>query len=145
MNISSNSSEIKAKLKNCGININRLSKLNYACALGNTRDVNFLNKKKNQINDEDENGITPLILVCIIGYTRIIEFLIENGANINKPNKYGTTPLHMAACYGNLKTVQILLDYGADKFAEADGGITAFDMTVHKYTDSYFKIAELLK
>ena len=47
--------------------------------------------------------------------------------------------------HGNLKTVQILLDYGADKFAEADGGITAFDMTVHKYTDSYFKIAELLK
>ncbi len=137
-------SEIEQKLKTLRIVKKNLSKLNTACAYGYTREVTNLINQNYQIDGEDENCVTPLIVSCMLGYTRLPEMLIEKGADVNKPNKYGVTALHMAACYGHLGTVQLLLDHGANESAEADDYITPFDYAVKKYSTSHLKIKELL-
>lgn len=139
-------SEIEQKLKTLRIVKKNLSKLNKACAYGYTREVMNLINQNYQIDGEDENFVTPLIVSCMLGYTRLPELLIEKGADVDKPNKYGVRPLHMAACYGHLSTVQLLLKYGADKYAEVNefDGATPIDFTVHKYSPNYDKIRKLL-
>lgn len=137
-------SEIEKRLKILRIDKKKLSKLNLECTYGHTRNVIFFLDQNYEIDDEDENCVTPLMVSCMFGYTRLPELLINRGADVNKPNKYGVTPLHMAACYGNLSTVQLLLYHGANESAEADDFITPYDYTVNKWSPSYDKIRELL-
>ena len=137
--------EIEQKLKTLRIVKKNLSKLNTACAYGYTREVTNLISQNYQIDGEDENCVTPLIVSCMLGYTRLPELLIEKGADVNKPNKYGVRPLHMAACYGHVSTVQLLLQYGADKYAEVNeyDGATPIDF-IKKTSPNYEKISKLL-
>ena len=137
--------EVEKKLIKLRIDKNKLSKLNAACAYGYTREVNNLIYHRHQINGEDENFGTPLMISCMLGYTRLPEMLIKNGADVNKQNKYGITALHMAVCYQHVSTVKLLLQHGADKYIEVNeyDGATPIDF-IKKTSPNYDKISKLL-
>ena len=56
------------------------------------------NKKINNINAKNMQGITALYLAVAGNHKELAEFLLENGANINVMlDQYGNTLLHLAA------------------------------------------------
>lgn len=98
----------------------------------------FLIEQSADIEAEDSNGITPLILASSLENTQVIHSLIKKGVNINRQRtdrnakglapqafvgeknnlfiKYysGDNALHWGAIQGNLEVVKILMSNGAD-------------------------------
>jgi len=67
------------------------------------------------MNNEDQNGMTPLVTAVIREETEIIELLRANGAQIDHRNDlYGFTALHYAARFGKRKSAEALIAHGAD-------------------------------
>ncbi len=66
------------------------------------------------LNKEDKDGDTPLILAAVEGHAKTVKMLIENGADLNKKDKDGGTALIYAASYGYIKIVRELIENGAD-------------------------------
>jgi len=110
----------KIKKETNKINLNAEDKnskqtfLNFSISLRNEDIVNFLIKNGADVNKEDKNGKTPLMLACGKGYENIVKILIENGANVNKENKNGETPLLLANKSGNETIAKILIENGAN-------------------------------
>lgn len=79
------------------------------------------------INYQDENGVTPLMLAISTGNASIIEAVIKAGADINRQNKNGMTPLMMAAQMGQTYTFQLLMEKGANPELQDNKGCCALD------------------
>eukprot|EP00094_Tigriopus_californicus_P002478 TCALIF_02395-PA protein Name:"Similar to ANKMY2 Ankyrin repeat and MYND domain-containing protein 2 (Bos taurus)" AED:0.06 eAED:0.04 QI:167/1/0.66/1/0.6/0.66/6/1952/146 len=68
-----------------------------------------------QVDLEDENGCTALILAAWKGKPRILQFLIDRGIPVNGGNhEHGYTALHFAALSGNPRVCEILVQNGAN-------------------------------
>lgn len=63
------------------------------------------------INDQDENGDTPLHLAIL--YKDVFELLLKSGADANAPNNQGETPLHKVTEFGSPAHCKMLIDAGA--------------------------------
>ncbi|CAN0053604.1 unnamed protein product, partial [Choristocarpus tenellus] len=77
------------------------------------------------IEEEDENGNTLLVVATQQSQMAVIEFLIKRGANVNHCNAAGNTPLHYAMTYdpsGNIG--EFLINNGADDTLENNVGMT---------------------
>merc|ERR1712137_730016 len=75
-----------------------------------------------EIDEETQQGNTPLHLAVIGNDITTIKFLLENSANPNYSNTYGETPLHWACKEGNTEIVQLLLRRRAlVNLADTDG------------------------
>lgn len=68
------------------------------------------------LNIQDSNGYTPLMLAIQKEDLNQIEKLLNYGAAHTSHNQYdsGDTPLHYASYIGNLNVVLLLVDYGAE-------------------------------
>jgi len=53
------------------------------------------------INEENENGETPLINVYYSGNKELVQYLVEHGTDINEENKFDETSLINAYYSGN--------------------------------------------
>ena len=71
-------------------------------------------KNLTDINAQDSNGNTALILAVIHNQIELVKFLIKVGANIDKQNNDGNTALMFAASGNQSKIVNLLLNYNAD-------------------------------
>ncbi|XP_060585014.1 transient receptor potential cation channel subfamily A member 1 homolog isoform X3 [Ruditapes philippinarum] len=49
-----------------------------------------------EINNEDEEGLTPLHYAARYNHFTIVKLLVENGADVNSEDREGLTPLHYA-------------------------------------------------
>ena len=66
------------------------------------------------INQPDNDGITPLHIAAQNGNIEIVTQLLAAGANVNIADSEGTTPLYMAAFYGFIEVLEKLLNAGAN-------------------------------
>lgn len=69
---------------------------------------------REQVNQLDEYGFTPLIEAAIADNIEIARVLIDYGADVNLQDMTGGTALHWAAENNNVSLSQLLLEKGAD-------------------------------
>ncbi|CAL1137841.1 unnamed protein product [Cladocopium goreaui] len=84
--------------------------LRAAAASGRDAAVDLLLKNKAEVNSEQEDGATALVLASRPGHVNVARRLLGAGAHPD-PNR---SPLRMAAKSGRLELVKLLLQYRAD-------------------------------
>jgi len=62
----------------------------------------------NCINQEDADGLTPLMRAVKVGYAEGVELLLRYGADVNQPNRQGFSALFYALCIGQDKIELII-------------------------------------
>jgi hypothetical protein len=82
------------------------------------------------IDFNDENGNTAILLAAKYGAIDALNALINSGVNINKANTKGATPLYFAAKYGETECVRVLIQAGAELEKHPyNSGLTPFLVT----------------
>jgi integrin-linked kinase len=95
------------------------------CREGETLQVRiWLDDPKNDLNQGDDHGFSPLHWACFAGRTNIVDMLLNRGARINATNMGDDTALHLAASHGHLDCVSLLLKNKADVNAMNEHGNT---------------------
>ncbi len=82
------------------------------------------------LNDELEEGYTPLCLASQYGQEKIVKLLLNYNADVNKASANGMFPLMSAAECGYSKIVKMLFDHGADPYKTNQDGMTALHLAV---------------
>jgi ankyrin repeat protein len=79
------------------------------------------------VNERDDDQLTPLHWAVLTNHAGAVKALIAAGANVNAVDKHGFTPLHYAATvdFGNADTVKALVAAGADRSIKTKDGKTA--------------------
>lgn len=94
------------------------------------------------VNCEDGEGNTALLLAAKFGAVSAIRSLLHAGANVDRPNAKGATSLYYAAKYGEDECLSILLQAGSAKESRIhSSGLTPYLVAV-KYGQT--KCAALL-
>ena len=95
------------------------------CREGNTLQVRiWLDDTKNDMNEGDDHGFSPLHWACFAGRTNIVDMLLNRGSRINATNMGDDTALHLAASHGHVDCVNLLLKNKADLNAINEHGNT---------------------
>jgi uncharacterized protein len=81
-----------------------------------------------QVNSQNSQGETPLMLAAINNQLDLAKVLIQRGADVNKP---GWTPLHYAATRGHREMMRLLLDNEAYIDSESANGTTPLMMAAY--------------
>ncbi|XP_036138721.1 kinase D-interacting substrate of 220 kDa isoform X2 [Monomorium pharaonis] len=92
----------------------------------------FLENKRVQVDDRDENGSTALILAATKGKIHFVRELINHGADVNAEDADNWTALLCAAKEGYTEICLELLEHGADLEHRDMGGWTALMWATYK-------------
>jgi len=76
------------------------------------------------VNEEDEEGITPLIEATLTRNEPMVQLIMEAGAPAQPPPGFRHTPLRAACLTGNVKLIEVFLAQGADPNAKSEGDRT---------------------
>jgi ankyrin repeat protein len=76
--------------------------------------VRLLTAHGADINQQNNDGYTPLMKAIFLNQKEIAELLLDHGADINQQNKRGQTALIEAVLWGNKEIIELLLSRGAD-------------------------------
>ncbi|TGZ46633.1 Uncharacterized protein DBV15_04030 [Temnothorax longispinosus] len=93
---------------------------------------NFLENKRVQVDDRDENGSTALILAATKGKIHFVREIINHGADVNAEDADNWTALLCAAKEGYTEICLELLEHGADLEHRDMGGWTALMWATYK-------------
>ena len=85
-----------------------------AAQKGHETVVRALIKAGADINNADDDGVTPLYMAVQNGHEAVVRVLIELSADVNKARDTGETPLCIAAHNGYETVVRALIEAGAD-------------------------------
>ncbi|XP_049858446.1 kinase D-interacting substrate of 220 kDa B isoform X1 [Schistocerca gregaria] len=97
---------------------------------------NFLENKRVQVDDRDENGTTALIFAATKGKLNFVRELINHGAEVNAEDGDNWTALLCAAKEGYADICEELLEHGADTEHRDMGGWTALMWAAYKGRDN---------
>ena len=125
--------------------VNRMtnqSALIYAADNGNTHIANLLLENGANVNDQDNEGNTPLMIASERGHPETVKLLIESGANMNAQDNYKRTALMKASEDGRLEVVTTLLKKGADVNAKDKWNKTALMKASLNEHDDIVKLIE---
>ncbi|MBR5598469.1 MAG: ankyrin repeat domain-containing protein [Alphaproteobacteria bacterium] len=89
-----------------------------------TAFLDLLSTSGFELDEQDVEGNTPLMIASALGKTKFVEFLVNLGAKTNKKNYVGITALHRAAQNGHNDIIDILIDHGAQVNMPDMDGIT---------------------
>ena len=90
------------------------------------------------VNQEDNNGWTPLVASIAHQNLEITRILTTNGANINFIDSGGRTPLCNAVGVQNMEIVKFLVENGADvNIHNGNGGTSFHETIIRKYTKTF--------
>ena len=105
---------------------NEQTALYLAASLGKLECVQLiLDHCVENINHQDRNGRSALMMACQGGYTSIARLLLERGADCNLHDKNESTSLMKAAEQGHISVCQVLLEYKSQLNATDCNGATA--------------------
>lgn len=93
---------------------------------GDVEKVNTLLKE--DVNWQDSNGVTALMLASREGHTELVRILLEKGAQVNMQKKFGTSALIIASKRGHTEVVKLLLDHGAHVNKQGEGWMSPLMM-----------------
>ena len=99
--------------------------LQEASRLGNNEAVQFLFDLIDNINYQNEEGRTALMLASKGGHEQVVQTLILTGANPNTQDNNGYTALMLACDTNSYNIVNYLLQTGANPDIQRDNGDTA--------------------
>ena len=123
-------SSVVGVLISSGASLNKKNKqgrtaLHYACENGGLGIVNMLiYYNRADIETEDHDGFTPLMVAVMRRHCSVVEVLISSGASLNKKSKEGRTALQYTCENGDLDIVKMLISRGADiETEDRDGSI----------------------
>ena len=112
---------------------------------GDIKCLNTLLKDELQldVNWQDSNGVTPLVLASREGHTEMVKILLDKDAQVNKQDKSSSSALMMASKQGHTEVVQLLLDHGAhvNIYMQDEDGVSALMMACE---NGKTELAELL-
>ena len=77
------------------------------------------------VNCQDENSMTALMVACHAGHVHLIEELKRAGVNLNTQNLHGDTALILATKQNNTKCVRLLTEFGSNVNLQGKNGQTA--------------------
>jgi ankyrin repeat protein len=96
--------------------------IRFACKTGNIELVEYLINNGAKIEDNPDDGITPLIQASRSNHYDLVKFLIEKGANVNAYARDKEFALNQAIKNGNYDIAKLLIDNGAKlTFEDKDG------------------------
>ncbi len=132
------------KIINDGFDVNATGKdgmtlLKFFVMAKNLEAVRFLVDKKVNIDQQDSDNNTPLILAAKADYTEIATFLVDRQANMNVQNNNNKTALMFAAELGNKILTDLLVKSGAQTTLTSDEGKTAEDYAASKLASQWTK------
>ncbi|XP_058451165.1 ankyrin repeat and SAM domain-containing protein 4B-like [Malaya genurostris] len=81
-----------------------------------------------EVNEPDENGMTPLLWAAHEGRLEAVRVLLERKGNVSKVDRFGNSALHLAAARGHLECVKLLFSKGANPYGLDGGHRTACDL-----------------
>jgi hypothetical protein len=129
-----------------------LRSLNASLLIQAIRDNNFPQiedflEKYPDINSQDQDGNTPLIIACGVKNFPMVKFLSTRGANPNTINHFGNRPLSLAVAIKDLEIIKflrqkqaiILLSDLADAETSQQKAIYDFLKTARASQDNLFK------
>ena len=87
-------------------------------AIFNPRWVNFLREYGSQVDTQDNDGMTALMVASYNGHPEVVKLLHEYGARIDLEDKNGKTALMWASQGGHSVVVKRLLEYSAQVDAQ---------------------------
>jgi len=93
------------------------------------------------VNDEVDNGWTPLHSASNSENLHLAEFLIDNGADLNKSDSDGWAPIHWSVDRGNLEITKLLVERGANINALDGYGWTPLHWTAQY---GHFEVSKFL-
>ncbi len=92
------------------------------------------------VDCQDSNGATPLLLAAEYGHTETATLLLDATSDVDFCNNLGETALTLAARYGHEAIVRLLLERGANSLAEDVEGWTALHWAIMRRHDNISKI-----
>jgi len=105
--------------------------LDHAVMAADTGRVQYLLGKRGiDINNEGDDGETPLHLAVINGDDELIKLLLKRGARIDAKDTDGYTPLALAAARNKVRAVRLLVAAGAGLETAIPGGYTPLFIAV---------------
>ena len=84
-----------------------------ASSIGHRDTVSVLLECAAQVNVQNSEGWSSLMLSCLHRHTQTVALLLQYGAHVNVQNNDGWPPLMIASQNGHTETVSILLQNGA--------------------------------
>jgi ankyrin repeat protein len=111
---------------------------------GDVNAVKALIRRGIDINAEDKDGDTALMIAAYYGHAGVVKALLDAGADANKKHRYGGTALMSAAFKGHIEIVKLLLIHGTEVNARTYDGSTALMLAVTNREESALDIIEML-
>ena len=108
---------------------------------GDYAEVKRLIEAEADVNAQDNNGFTVLMLASANGHIDVAQLLIEEGADVNAQDKIGATALIVASRRGQTYIVKLLIEAGADVNAQTNDGGTAL---MFASQDGHTEVVKLL-
>ena len=105
--------------------------------------INLFCTYKSEINNQNENGWTPIYRSVLSNNLEALEELLKLGANPNIPNNMNETPLYQSVDMENYDAFIILLKYNSDCNISKKNGNCPLHIATQKLNINF--ISELLK
>ena len=96
-----------------------------AAKTGNTEVVKLLLKENVDVNVQDEEGVTALMIASENGHTQVVDLLLKANVDVNVQDEEGVTALMIASENGHTQVVEVLLKENADVNIQNKEGVTA--------------------
>lgn len=115
--------------------------IHWAAGVPNAKLIKLIIAKGSNVNQTQENKITPLQIAAFQGYPEVAQALIEHKADVNTKDEWGNSSLHQAVAQNHPEIVKLLLEHKADVNIQNEVKWTPLHLAAYK---GFRGIAELL-
>lgn len=85
--------------------------IHWAASDGKLKTIKFLLDHRQDINAQDANGCSPVIIAAQYGRVETVIYLVKNGADLDQRDVNGDTALHWAAYKGFDEVAGVLMHF----------------------------------
>lgn len=91
--------------------------IHHACLAKNDELVDALIQANKNVDAQDDQGYTALLICVLTGYMGGVQRLVSAGADVNLAASSGVTPLHSSVSKGHIEILEYLLKHDASVYA----------------------------